>query len=131
MTARRLGIYAAETQLGRPDGRTRAGRMLRVARAALIDALGGEEGLNLPQRALVDRAVALQFRLAIMDRDLVAGAPISGHGAREYVAASNALVKILGQLGLAKPPAPEPPAKPDPMAAIRELERQMARDKAA
>lgn len=130
MTAKRLGIYSAETQLGRPDGRTRDGRLLRVARAALVEALGGgEHALTLPQRALVDRATALQYRLAIMDRDLLSGAQITGHGAREYVAASNALVKILGQLGLSAKPQPvAEPAKLDPMAAIRDF---AARDKAA
>src|SRR5580704_1925891 len=110
MTAKRLGFYSKEIQLACPDGRTRQGRLLKRVRRELSLALGGEDRVTPIQQTLIDRAAHLQLKVAVMDEQSLAGG-LPERTVREYLAASNALVKVLTQLGLGRPipPKPEPP----------------------
>ena len=103
----KLGAYAKEIVLARPDGRTKEARLLRQARRALIAHLGGEARLSAPQRALVERAAMLQLRCAVLDKKILDGT-FSEYDAKTYLAFSNSLRRSLEALGLGPAVAPPP-----------------------
>ena len=98
--ARHLGPYSGPTALAHVDGRTKEGRLMRRLRDDLVAHVGGNPSPT--QRALIDRAVALSLRLALMDRHTFAAGPVmSEKDGREYLAWSNALERTMRRLGLA------------------------------
>ena len=93
----RLAPYSARAVLAKPDGRTREGRLLRDTRADLVAHVGGTPSAT--QKALIERAVALTLQIALMDTKL-ATAGFTDHDHRAYIAWTNALTRLMRQLGL-------------------------------
>ena len=75
--------------------------MLRAIRNKLVAHVGGKP--NAVQSILIDRTAVLQLRIALMDASEKPGGPISEKNAREYLCWSNALVRLLRELGLHAP----------------------------
>ena len=103
----KLGAYAKDVVLARPDKRTREGRCLQQARLGLIAHLGGEKNLTNPQRALIERCAMLQLRCAVLDRKILDGT-FSEFDAKTYLAFSNSLRRSLEALGLGPAAAAQP-----------------------
>jgi len=105
----KYGAYSKEIVLARPDGRTKAARLLHQMREALFLHLGGETKLTPIQRAVVERAAMLQLRCAMLDEKVLDGS-FSDYDAKSYLAFSNSLTRTLALLGLdpavAQPKAP-------------------------
>jgi hypothetical protein len=99
----KLGAYSKEIVLARPDMRSREGRLLKQMREALVAHLGGEARLTAPQRAILERCVMLQLRVAALDQKIVDGT-FSEYDSKVYLAFSNSLTRSLTALGLE--PAP-------------------------
>jgi hypothetical protein len=110
----KLGPYARDIVLARPDGRTREARLLKQVRQELTKHLGGK--LTAPQRALVERVAYLQLRCAVLDRRIIDGS-FSDFDSKQYLAFSNSLRRALSSLGLDA----AAPAKMDPAEYIRLL----------
>ena len=91
--------------LAKLDGRTREAALMRRTRGELTAHVGGQPSAT--QRALIERAVNLTVRLALMDAKFAAGTGQSDHDSRTYLSWSNALTKTLRQLGL-QPAAKRP-----------------------
>jgi hypothetical protein len=108
----RLGPYSREIILGKPDGRTREGRLLRQIRRALTEQLGGEEKLTPAQRLLIERAAHLQLRCATLDGRL-ADHTFTGYDNAAYVAFANGLRRCLEALNLETPLAAPAPSLHD------------------
>ncbi len=85
------------------DLRTRAGRMFVATRDEIIADRGGRQALSRAELELVDRAAGLSTRLAAADADMLDGREPS-LSPTDYSALSNALVRILGALGLKRQP---------------------------
>jgi hypothetical protein len=84
--------------LAKLDQRTREARMMRDTRAELTAHVGGHPSAT--QRALIEQAVQLQLRLAVMDRSFAeAGGTMTAHDSRTYLAWSNSYSRLLRQLG--------------------------------
>lgn len=98
----RLGPYSKEIVLGKVDGRTKQGRLMRQVRKALIAQLGGEEKLTPEQRLLVERGARLQLRCAMLDERMDSG-KFTRYDSDVYIAASNGLRLLLRDLGLETP----------------------------
>ena len=81
------------------DGRTKVAHHLRGRHNALCNDLGGIEKLSYQQRALVDRAIFLEFQLQQLEQVLVAG---KGFDPGAWVQACNALSGLFSKLGLRK-----------------------------
>lgn len=81
------------------DMRTRAGRLYRDTREALIADLGGRDQLSRAELELVERVAGLATRLNAADAELLSGEAQS-LGPAEYATLANALNRILSTLGL-------------------------------
>jgi hypothetical protein len=139
--AHRLGPYSTRKKAGTVDGRTREA-LLRRVRADLTKHVGGNPSAT--QQALIERAAWLSLHIALLDertvrtlakardgrltRDemLAAGATLSESDSRQYLAWTNSLAKVMGQLG-SKGMAPRP-AEPK---AYEDLIREQAERNAA
>ena len=103
--ATRVGPYSRPRPLAKIDGRTREGRFLRSIRAELIDHVGGCPSVT--ERALIERAVWLAFRVAQLDAKMARSDNFTDHDSRTYLAWSNSLARCLRELGLK--PSVRPP----------------------
>jgi hypothetical protein len=101
----RVGPYSRPRPLAKIDGRSREGRFLKSIRADLVEHVGGQPSAT--QRALIERAVWLSFRVAQLDAKLAKGDGFTDHDSRTYLAWSNSLGRSLRELGLR--PAVRPP----------------------
>ena len=108
----KIGPYSRSPALANLDMRTREGRIIRDTRAALSAHLGGN--LSATQRAMVERAAHLSMQVAMLDAKCVAGT-MTHHDGREYLAWTNALTRLLRQLGM-KGAADRPPSLADHLA---------------
>ena len=64
---------------------------------------------SIVQRALISRAARMALHLELLDeRTLGDGKPLTTHDHKHYVAWSNALTRLLGQLGVTAAPPPQP-----------------------
>jgi len=90
--------------------RTREGQRAKHFRAELVAHLGGAPSTT--QRALIEQAVQIKLRLAVMDRAFAGTAVMTAHDSRVYLAWSNSLVRTLRTLGL-KGHAERPPSLAD------------------
>jgi hypothetical protein len=111
----KLGPYAKEIVLSRPDGRTKEARLLKQMREKLVAQLGGEGRLRPAQRVLIERIAMLQLKVALLDARIIAGT-MTDYDHKSYLAYANSLSRMLEKLGL-NDPASGAPA--DPMDAIR------------
>jgi len=79
------------------DGRTAVAQELRQRQTLLSDDLGGVESLSYQQRALIDRAIFLEFHLQQQELRLAKG---SDFDSGQWVQAANSLSGIYSKLGL-------------------------------
>jgi hypothetical protein len=87
--------------LAKLDLRTREARLMRDTRAELIAHVSGNSGiLSTTQRALVEQAVQIKLRLAVMDRAFAVSANMTAHDSKQYLAWSNSFTRLMRQLGL-------------------------------
>ena len=93
--ARKLNRRPAHTAL---DGRTWEYLLLQRTRADLAQHLGGSP--SIAQRVLIERAAWLVVYLAQQDAKAKTGELMSEHAARQYLAWTNALTRLMRQLGL-------------------------------
>jgi hypothetical protein len=84
--------------LGRPDGRTKEGRLLTAIRAELTAHVGGAPSAT--QKALIEQAAQIRLRLAMMDKQFAETGEMVEHNSRVYLAWSNSYARLLRQLGL-------------------------------
>ena len=105
--ARGLQPYSRPAALAKLDQRTREARLLRETRAELTLHVGGNPSAT--QRALIEQCAQLRLRLATMDRAFAeAGAKMTAHDSRTYLAWANSYTRTLRQLGLQGPSARGP-----------------------
>lgn len=79
------------------DGRTQVAQVLRQRQQELCDDLGGLTQLSYQQKALVDRALFLEFHLQQEEMKLATGAEFDSG---KWVQATNALLGVFRTLGL-------------------------------
>jgi hypothetical protein len=103
----KLGPYSKEIVLARPDGRTREARLVRQMRERLTEELGGSRRMTARQRVLVERAVYLQLRCAVLDKRLADGT-FTDYDSKTYLAFSNSLRRAMEALGLESVTEPQP-----------------------
>lgn len=101
------------------DGRTRAARLLKETRAALVAMVGGKPTPN--QALLIETAAQLKLRLALMDRAFSRSGQQTGHDTRTYLAWSNSFRRAVARLGV-----PDAPPKADPLAAYKAFMEERA-----
>jgi hypothetical protein len=95
---RRIGPHSRPDKLQIVDGRLAEGKLMARVRAELTEHLGGKP--TAAQRVLIDRAAALSLRLHLMDRESARSGEMSERNGRQYLAWSNALVRLMNALGL-------------------------------
>jgi hypothetical protein len=79
------------------DGRTAIAQELRQRQSALSNDLGGIASLSYQQRALIDRAIFLEYWLQQIELKLATGADFDSG---QWVQAANSLSGIFSKLGL-------------------------------
>ena len=79
------------------DGRTAVAQELRQRQSSLSNDLGGTEALSYQQRALVDRAIFLEYHLQQQEMRLASG---DDFDSGQWVQACNSLGGIFSKLGL-------------------------------
>lgn len=102
-SAHPIAPYSRPAALAKLDQRTREARLMRDARAELIAHVGGRPSAT--QRALIEQAVQLRLRLAVMDRTFAESVTMTEHDLRTYLAWSNSYTRTLRQLGLEAAPS--------------------------
>ncbi len=98
-----IGPYSRPHSLAKLDGRRREAKLMQEARAELVQHLGGNPSAT--QAAMIEQAVQLRLRLAVMDRKFAEGCEQTLHDSRTYLAWSGSYTRLLGRLGL-EPAAP-------------------------
>ena len=71
---------------------------MQKVRKELIDHVGGSPSAT--QRALIERAVNLTVRIALMDQRFAESGQQTEHDSRTYLAWSNTLTRTIRQLGM-------------------------------
>jgi hypothetical protein len=99
-----LSRYSAPNALAKLDGRTREARLMQQVRNELTEHVGGSPSAT--QRALIERAVNLSVRIAVMDQRFAETATQTEHDSRTYLAWSNTLTRTMRSLGLNGPSSP-------------------------
>ena len=79
------------------DGRTAIAQELRQRQTSLSNDLGGIASLSYQQRALIDRAIFLEYHLQQQELRLATGADFDSG---QWVQAANSLSGIFSKLGL-------------------------------
>ncbi|MCA0344132.1 MAG: hypothetical protein LCH99_30985 [Proteobacteria bacterium] len=104
----KLGPHHRPNALAKLDGRTREAQLMRKVRIDLTDHIGGFPSAT--QAALIDRAAWLSLHVALMDEKTMQpdAGPLSERDSRQYLAWSNALTRILRDLGADRPKASKP-----------------------
>lgn len=93
-----LSPHSSQTTLAKLDGRTREARLMQQVRKELTDHVGGSPSAT--QRALIERAVNISVRLAVMDQRFAETKTQTEHDSRTYLAWSNSLTRTMRSLGL-------------------------------
>lgn len=109
---KRLGPYSRAPALSAIDMRSKEGRVLRKVRAELSAHVGNP---SATQRILIERAAVLSLQIAMLDAKHAAGG-LTPHDAGQYLAWTNALTRLMRQLGL-KGAAERAPSLRDHLAA--------------
>lgn len=104
-----IGPYSRPNVLVKLDGRRREARLMQNVREELTAQVGGHP--TATQRALIERAAMLTLHVSLMDAKVLEpdAGPLSERDGRQYLAWSNALARILRDLGTGKK-APPPKA---------------------
>lgn len=103
----KLQPYSRPAALAKLDGRTREARLVRDVRADLVKHVGGNPSAT--QLWLIEQAIQLKLRLALMDAKLAETKEQTAHDSRTYLAWSNSFSRILRQIGM-KGAAEKPPS---------------------
>src|SRR5215470_8213391 len=85
------------TPLGHLDGRTKAARILKSTRDALIRHCGGSP--SVVQLGIIDRCCWLTLKLAMLDAEIASGRS-SGFDNDQYLAWQGHLTRTLTKLGI-------------------------------
>lgn len=93
---KRLGPYSRAPALSTIDMRSKEGRVLRNVRGELTAHVGSP---SATQRILIERAAVLSLQIAMLDAKHANGG-LTPHDQREYLAWTNALTRLMRQLGL-------------------------------
>jgi hypothetical protein len=101
-----LGVYSCNTSLVEVDKRSREYRLMRQVRKDLTAHIGGSP--NPAQRMLIERAVVLSLRVAMLDQKIVNGELLTTLDNNQYLAWSNSLVRTIARLGVDPTSAPPP-----------------------
>ncbi|OQP86024.1 hypothetical protein BTR14_13150 [Rhizobium rhizosphaerae] len=103
-----VGPHSRPNVLAKLDGRRREAKLMQKVRKELSEHIGGK--LTAPQRALIERAAMLTLHLALMDAKVLEedAGPLSERDSRQYLAWSNALTRIMRDLGADKKPGQKP-----------------------
>jgi hypothetical protein len=101
-----VGVYSCNTTLVEVDKRSREYCLMRQVREDLTAHIGGKP--NPAQRMLIERAVILSLRVAMLDQKIVAGEFLTQLDNNQYLAWSNSLVRTIGRLGINPATAPQP-----------------------
>ena len=101
---RQIGPHSRPNVLAKLDGRRREARLMQNVRDELTQHLGGKP--TITQRALIERAAWLSLHVSLFDAKLMDGGDAlpSERDGRQYLAWSNALTRILRQLGADRSP---------------------------
>lgn len=92
---------------GAIDGRSREGKFILSYQNMLIRHCGGNPSIT--QRAIINRAARLALHLELFDEKSLKGDHVfTRHDHEHYLWWSNALVRVLKELGLQAPAAPAP-----------------------
>ena len=95
---RHLGPYSRPPALAKLDQRTKEARLVRETHSELTAHVGANPSAT--QRALIERAVQLTLRVAMMDRKFAATGEQTELDSRTYLAWSASLSRALRDLGL-------------------------------
>ncbi len=98
MSTSQIGPYSRPPSLAKISGRTREGRLIRDTRKMLIDHLGGK--ISATQSMMIEGAVQLALRLALMDRAFAETGKQTDHDRNQYLAWRGALNRTLRDLGM-------------------------------
>jgi hypothetical protein len=79
---------------------------MRQVRKDLTAHIGGSP--NPAQRMLIERAVILSLRVAMLDQKIVAGEILTTLDNNQYLAWSNSLVRTISRLGVDPASGPQP-----------------------
>jgi hypothetical protein len=99
----KLGPYSQTSTLAKLDGRTREARLIKSLRAELTAHVGNAPSVT--QRLLIDQAVQLQLRIALMDAEGTDPGEMSERRQVQYLAWTGALARLLQQLGMKPAPS--------------------------
>lgn len=83
--------------LGTLDGRSKEARLMRDTRDELTAHVGGSPSPT--QKALIDTAVQLRLRIAVMDRAFSKTQTQTEHDNRTYLAHANSYARVMKLLG--------------------------------
>ena len=95
---RKVGPYTRPAALAKLDQRTKEARLVRETRAELTAHVGANPSAT--QRQLIERAVQLTLRVAMMDRKFAQTGVQTELDSRTYLAWSACLSRALRDLGL-------------------------------
>jgi hypothetical protein len=101
-----VGVYSCLTSLVEVDKRSREYRLMRQVRRDLTAHIGGNP--NAAQRMLIERAVILSLRVAMLDQKIVNGEILTTLDNNQYLAWSNSLVRTIARLGIDPTSVPPP-----------------------
>jgi hypothetical protein len=126
-----LGVYSCNRTLLQLDKRSREYRLMRQIRKDLTEHIGGSP--SPVQRMLIERAVILSLRVALLDQKIVDGEILTTMDNNQYLAWSNSLVRTLRELGVqpTDPPAPSLDAVLHDIAARRHAQPEDEGEEAA
>ena len=101
-----LGPHSRPHRFTSPDRRTREARAMEKLRAELIAHVGGAP--SVAQRLLIERAVGIGLRIALLDRKLGDALQLTDTDSKAYLGLSNAMQRTLRELGYQPTPPPKP-----------------------
>jgi len=102
----RIRPYSRPPALANLDHRTREARFMAVRRKELIAHCGGSPSQT--QKVMIERAVWLSLRIALLDRKQAEMGEMTEHDSRTYLAWVGSLTRLMEDLG---PAVPSPTAK--------------------
>jgi hypothetical protein len=102
-SVRETGPYSRPGAIARPARRSKAARYLIQVRADLTEHVGGNP--TPTQKLLIERIAMTLLRIELMDRDALADktGTLTDAQAKNYLAWSNTVSRMLRHLGLARP----------------------------
>ena len=101
-----LGPHSRPYRFTSPDKRTREAKAMEKLRAELTAHVGGSP--RVAQRLLIERAVGIGLRIALLDRKLGDALQLTDADSKAYLGLSNAIQRTVRELGLKATPPPTP-----------------------